>query len=113
MPAVQPGRSEPFISKIVRRTATECKLTPKRRRELAKLAAQPDSTIDLSDMPELTDDFLRRMVRSSFYRPVKQQVTLRLDSDVVAWLKRAGPGYQTRANNLLRKLMLRDVEKAS
>lgn len=100
------------MSKIVRKTAAECKLTPKRKRELAKLAAQPDSTIDLSDIPELTDEVLKRMVRGAFYRPVKQQVTLRLDADVIAWLKRGGRGYQTRANDLLRKIM-ENVEKAS
>lgn len=100
------------MSKIVRKTAAECKLTPKRKRELAKLAAQPDNTIDLSDIPELTDDVLQRMVRSAFHRPAKQQVTILLDSDVIAWLKRSGPGYQTRANALLRKMM-EHVEKAS
>lgn len=39
------------------------------------------------------------------YRPVKQQVSLRLDADVLAWLKRGGRGYQTRINQALRKVM--------
>lgn len=97
------------MGRIVRRTAAECKLTPRRKRELA--SAKPDSNIDLSDMPELTDDFFKNAVRNPFYRPIKKQVTMRLDSDVIAWLKRAGPGYQTRANELLRRLMMHDVER--
>ena len=53
-------------------------------------------------------------MRNPFYRPVKKQLTLRLDADVIAWLRRQGKGYQTRANALLRAAMLEDVrEKAS
>src|SRR2546430_7781116 len=35
-------------------------------------------------------------VRNPFYRPLKQQLTLRLDADIIAWLRRQGRGYQTR-----------------
>lgn len=48
--------------------------------------------------------------RGRFYRPVKRPVTLRLDADVIAWLKKDGPGYQTRANRILRTEMLRSVQ---
>jgi len=81
---------------------------------LKKLAQRPDSEIDFSDIPELTEKFWRNAVRNPFYRPVKKQLTLRLDTDVIAWLRRQGKGYQTRANTLLRAAMLEDVkEKAS
>ena len=84
------------------------------RRRLVKLAHQSDSTIDFSDIPPLTDKFWRNAVRNPFYRPIKQQLTLRLDADVVAWLRRQGKGYHTRANALLRDAMLRDLRhKAS
>jgi uncharacterized protein (DUF4415 family) len=89
-------------------------LSPSRRpkkRRLEKLAAMPDEKIDLSDMPELDDAFWRNAVRNPFYRPLKKQLTLRLDADVVAWLRREGKGYQTRANALLRQAMLQDVRK--
>ena len=46
-----------------------------------------------------------------FYRPIKQQLTLRLDADIVAWLRRQGKGYQTRDNALLRNAMLRDLRR--
>ena len=54
-------------------------------------------------MPELTDDELASLVRVTHKRPV----TLRLDSDVIEWLKEGGPKYQTRANAYLRTLMNR------
>jgi uncharacterized protein (DUF4415 family) len=43
---------------------------------------------------------------------VKQAVSLRLDADVVAWLKKRGKGYQTRANSILRQSMLADSKRA-
>ncbi len=102
------------MSKIVRKTAADYKLTERRKRELAQLAAQPDDTIDLSDIPEATDEFWQRAVRNPFYRPVKKQITLRLDADVIAWLRKQGKGYQTRANALLRNVMLKEIKgKAS
>ncbi len=102
------------MSKIVRKTSADYKLTEKRKRELAELAAQPDDTIDVSEIPEATDEFWQRAVRNPFYRPVKKQITLRLDADVIAWLRRQGKGYQTRANALLRDVMLKEIKgKAS
>ena len=75
---------------IVRKTLADCKITPKQKRELAKLAVRPDSEIDFSDIPELTDKFWRNAVRNPFYRPVKKQITLRLDADVIALAPPAG-----------------------
>ena len=46
-----------------------------------------------------------------FYRPVKQAVSMRLDADVVAWLKKRGKGYQTRVNSILRQTMLADSKR--
>jgi uncharacterized protein (DUF4415 family) len=45
-----------------------------------------------------------------WYRPVKQKVSLRLDADLLAWLKRRGPSYQTRINRILRKAMREEVD---
>ena len=44
--------------------------------------------------------------RGKFYRPLKQQLTVRIDADVVAWLKGQGKGYQSRLNQILRTAML-------
>ena len=88
-------------------------MTPARKRRLAKLAARPDEAIDLTDIPELDESFWSRAVRNPFYRPVKQQLTVRLDADVVAWLRRDGGGYQTRLNQVLRSAMIDDIRKSA
>nr|WP_246712015.1 BrnA antitoxin family protein [Phyllobacterium myrsinacearum] len=66
----------------------------------------PDSEIDLSDIPELTDEQWSKAVRGRFYRPVKHQITARVDADVLDWLKSQGKGYQARMNAILRRAML-------
>jgi uncharacterized protein (DUF4415 family) len=78
------------------------KLTRELLAESERLAAMPDEDIDLSDMPEVLD--WSKAERGKFYRPVKQQLTLRLDADVVHWFKThaKGGGYQTRINQALR-----------
>ena len=81
-----------------------------RQKELDSIAAIADDRIDISDIPELTDEQLSRAIRGEMYRPVKRPVTMRLDADVIAWLKRDGPGYQTKANALLRQLMFRSYQ---
>ena len=80
------------------------KLSAEKRRELQKLAAKPDREIDLSDIPEIRE-IPPDAVIGRFYRPRKTTVTIRLDVDVVAWLKATGEGYQTRINSHLRRLM--------
>lgn len=77
------------------------------RKELAALAAQPDSTIDFSDIPATTAADWQAAVRGQFYRPVKQQLTVRIDADVIDWLKQQGAGYQSRLNTILRDAMLK------
>jgi uncharacterized protein (DUF4415 family) len=54
----------------------------------------------------------KNAVRGRFYRPIKQAVSLRLDADVIAWLKKRGKGYQTRVNSILRQTMLADTKRA-
>lgn len=76
--------------------------------QIRTLAKRPDEDIDLGDLPELTKTQLSAMERSKFYRPIKQQITARLDTDVLQWLKSKGKGYQTRMNAILRQAMLSD-----
>jgi uncharacterized protein (DUF4415 family) len=97
------------MTKIVKKSLSTSRLTPERKRRLEKLSGQPDREINTSDIPELTEKFWQTAVRNPFYRPVKQQLTLRLDADIIAWLRRQGRGYQTRANALLREAMLGDL----
>jgi len=44
-------------------------------------------------------------VVGKFYRPIKKSLTIRIDADVLAWVKRQGKGYQTRINSYLRRAM--------
>jgi uncharacterized protein (DUF4415 family) len=83
-------------------------LTETQKKGLEALDKIKDEDIDFSDIPELTEKFWKNAVRGNpFFRPVKKAVSLRLDADVIAWLKKDGAGYQTRANNILRERMLR------
>jgi uncharacterized protein (DUF4415 family) len=86
-------------------------LTAAQKAELKALAALPDDQIDTTDIPPASDEFWKNAVRNPFYRPLKQQLTVRVDADVLAWLRSAGRGYQTKLNAILRKAMVRDVIK--
>ena len=77
-------------------------LTPKQKAQLDRLAKMPDSEIDYSDIPPLSDEQL-----AQFRRAPKVLVAARLDRDVYDWLKEYGEGYSTRINNILRAVMSR------
>lgn len=84
--------------------------------EMAALRAEPpadDSEIDYSDIPQLDDDFWENAVRGLFYRPVKKQISLRIDADVIAWLKEDGPDWHIRLNAYLRREMQRSRRAAT
>ncbi|MGH7576720.1 MAG: BrnA antitoxin family protein [Longimicrobiales bacterium] len=84
-------------------------LTPEQRK---RLDALDERDIDLSDIPEITDEMWARAVRgvsgpSEYYRALKQQITLRLDKDIIAWFKaNAERGYQTEINRVLREYVM-------
>ena len=82
-------------------------LDPTDHTDYERLASMKDEDIDLSDSPEITPEmFARAVVRRNFkVIPRKKQLTLRIDSDVVEWYQKQGPGYQTRINSLLRAYM--------
>ena len=78
--------------------------------ELAVIDAMTDDEIDFSDIPEVTD--FSGFKRGLFYRPKKEAVTIRLDSDVVAWFKASEPKYQTAVNRVLRDYMISHLDEA-
>jgi uncharacterized protein (DUF4415 family) len=86
------------------------KITPEKRKKLERLAERPDREIDLSDIPEIRQ-IPSDAVIGKFYRPRKANVTIRIDADVLAWLRSSGEGYQTRINNYLRSLMRRSRKR--
>lgn len=81
------------------------KTAKKRTAELKRLAAMPDAEIDTSDIPERKD--WSRAAVGQFYRPIKTQVTLRIDADVLDWFKSQGGKYQTALNAALREHVIR------
>ena len=78
-----------------------------------RIDAMGDEDIDLSDIPEVTAEMFARGVVRRGLKPVgpKEQLTLRIDSDVVSWYRRQGRGYQTRINSLLRAYMEEHTRK--
>jgi uncharacterized protein (DUF4415 family) len=104
---------ETAMSKLVSKTLADTPVTPARKRRLAQLANRPDAEIDFSDIPPLNRSFWENAVRNPFYRPIKQQLTVRLDADVVAWLRQHGKGYQTNLNRMLCAAMREHIGKSA
>jgi len=84
-------------------------LTPELIAELRAAAALPDERINVEDVPEAAD--WSGAVRGRFYRPVKRQVTLRLDADVLEFFRATEPHYQTAINKVLRAAMLQGLRR--
>lgn len=81
-------------------------LTEAQKDEMKALEAMSDDQIDYSDIPPTPESFWANARRNPYYRPVKQQLTLRLDADLIAWFKRQtqdGRGYQRNINQALRE----------
>jgi uncharacterized protein (DUF4415 family) len=77
-------------------------LTKKQQQEIAQLTAMPDSAIDFSDIPETV---------GTLYRPIKRAISIRVDSDVLAWLKSKGHGHLSRINEILRQQMIAELKR--
>jgi uncharacterized protein (DUF4415 family) len=95
--------------KLVRRDVDLAHLPPlteKQKAELEALTMRPDGDIDYSEIPPLTAKFWSDAARGRFYKPVKSSTTVRIDADVLAWLRAQGKGYQSRINAILRREML-------
>ena len=71
--------------------------------DLARIDRMKDSEIDFSDIPPLDKTFLKKATVA--WPPIKKQLTIRLDADVLDWIKGDGRGYQTRINRILRVVM--------
>ena len=79
------------------------RITKAQSKEIRALRRMNNKEIDLTDIPQSAD--WEKAVVGKFYRPIKKSLTIRIDADVLAWLKRQGKGYQTRINGLLRNAM--------
>lgn len=96
---------------IVRMTLEELKSRQVSKKEIEMARSIRDEDIDTADIPPPSEN--ARVVSLPFeVKPVKQQITLRIDSDVLAWAKSKGEsekGYQTRINDMLRRLMMQEL----
>ena len=72
---------------------SKAKIPESVRKELAALAARPESEIDFSDIPAMSARDWKGAQRGRFYWPIKKQLTVRIDADVLEWLKRQGVAY--------------------
>lgn len=102
------------MSKVIHfdtREGLDFALTEKLEAEMKALSKKQDADIDTSDIPVLDDAQWADAERGKFYRPVKKQASIRLDADVLMWLKSSGRGYQTRLNSILRDAMLKDRDQ--
>ncbi len=86
-------------------------LTAAQKKELKLLSAMAEPDIDFSDIPEQRD--WSDAKRGLFYKPIKQQLTLRLDADLIHWFKKNGTGYQTRINTALRDYVKKQGRKSA
>ena len=82
-------------------------ISKKSRTDWARVDAMKGEEIDMSDSPEIAPEMFARAVVRKGLKPVqrKEQLTLRIDGDVLEWFKKQGQGYQTRINALLRAYM--------
>lgn len=99
------------MSMVKHKRGTSSTLDVQHEAELKALANKSDEEIDYSDIPPSSDEQWSNAERGKFYRPLKTQASVRIDADVMEWLKRPGKGYQTRLNAILREAMLRDQNK--
>lgn len=83
---------------------------PSLEEQMANLKQKSDDEIDFSDIPEILD--WSKAVRGKFYRPLKEQVSIRLDADVLAWFRNKEEKYQTAINSVLREYMLSHLQKS-
>ena len=86
-------------------------LTEAQRAELQALVKRGEEGIDTGDIAPLSEVQWANAVRGRFYKPIKTPTTVRVDADVLAWLKSQGKGYQTRINGILREAMLQSIHK--
>ena len=103
---IRRGTSKPVVrpKTATRKKASSNSKSKQLKAEIKGLAAMPDEEINTDDIPEIRD--WKGAKRGLHYRPIKQQITLRLDADLVNWFKKHAHndrGYQTDINRALRE----------
>jgi len=78
--------------------------------EKTKLAyGKRDRRLDSDpDAPQLPPDYWDKALIGKYYRPLKTQISFRIDNQVLDWLKSKGEGHLSRINEILRERMTQD-----
>jgi uncharacterized protein (DUF4415 family) len=82
--------------------ASDHKLTDSQTEQLRALEGREPDTQDIPEAPAGNWQHARR---GAFWKARKEAISLRVDMDVLDWLRRQGPGYQTTINRILRERM--------
>ena len=69
-------------------------------KQLKELDKIQNDKIDYSDSDDLSKLDFKNF---DFFENKKQQITLRIDNDILDFFKKMGKGYQTRINQVLRE----------
>ena len=78
-------------------------------KETKQAYARRDRRLDSDpDAPQLPPDYWSNAVLGKYFRPLKTQISFRIDNEVLDWLKSKGAGHLTRINEILREQMRRD-----
>jgi len=114
-------KKAPMPAKSRKSTKTErIEVTPVAQRKGIKISARTRELYEkrnraLDDDPDARplppEKWAHAMRRDEFFRPIKKQTTVRLDADVLAWLKSKGQGHISRVNEILRNAMLAEMKR--
>ena len=101
------------------RTAEQIKALQTDPATIEKTARERGLLMEKMSLPELDalwDEAKKSMAtagaESRWNRPRKRRISLRVDTEVVDWFKSKGPGYQTRINRILRRVMVEGKKRA-
>lgn len=92
-----------------RRTSTDSqkKLTESQLEQIRALKGQPN----IQDIPEISSENWKKA--RQLFKARKEPISIRLDADVLVWLRNRGPGYQSEINRFLRDRMEAEGAKAA
>jgi uncharacterized protein (DUF4415 family) len=95
------------------RTPTNLRKGIKISDETRRLYEQRDRSLDNGPdcAPLPPEKWAHAMRRDEFFRPVKKLTAVRIDADILDWLRSQGPGHLTRINEILRERMIAETRK--
>src|SRR5260370_41591151 len=106
---VPPSRHERQLTMKKASTTTNAAKRLKISEKTRKAHAKRDRTLDNdSDAPQLSPDYWNNTVIGKYYRPLKNQISFRIDNEVLDWLKSKGQGHLSWINEILRERIARE-----